>query len=59
MLDQFYFIYLEILEQQRKLLHDMNELSEFDEDIIRKYMGLTDIEELKVREKLTGRTAVS
>lgn len=59
MLDQFYFIYLEILEQQRKLLHDMNELSEFDEDIIRKYMGLTDIEELKVREKLAGRSTIS
>jgi len=39
------------------MLHDMNALAEFDEDIIRKYMGLTDIEELKVREKLAGRTA--
>jgi len=56
MLTQFYNIYLELLEQQRKMLHDMNALAEFDEDIIRKYMGLTDIEELKVREKLAGRT---
>jgi monovalent cation/hydrogen antiporter len=57
MLNQFYLTYLELLEQQRKILHDMNALSEFDEDIIRKYMGLTDIEELKVREKLAGREA--
>lgn len=57
MLNQFYNTYLELLEQQRKMLHDMNALEEFDEDIIRKYMSLTDIEELKVREKLAGRHA--
>ena len=51
-LNQFYHTYLDLLEQQRKMLHDMNALTEFDEDIIRKYMGLTDIEELKVRQKL-------
>jgi len=51
-LNQFYHTYLDLLEQQRKMLHDMNALAEFDEDIIRKYMGLTDIEELKVRQKL-------
>ncbi|MEP7037758.1 MAG: Na+/H+ antiporter, partial [Acidobacteriota bacterium] len=44
-------IYLEMLDHQRKLLNKMNEHSEFDEDIIRKYMSLIDIEEYKIREK--------
>jgi CPA1 family monovalent cation:H+ antiporter len=44
-------IYLDLLEQQRKLLNDMNRKAEFDEEIIRKYLGLVDIEEYKVREK--------
>jgi CPA1 family monovalent cation:H+ antiporter len=45
-------IYLELLEHQRKLLEKMNKHSEFDEDIVRKYMSLIDMEEFKVREKL-------
>ena len=44
-------IYLEMLEQQRELLDKMNEHAEFDEDLIRKYLGLVDIEEYKIREK--------
>jgi monovalent cation/hydrogen antiporter len=44
-------IYLEMLEQQRKLLDKMNQHAEFDEDLIRKYLGLVDIEEYKIREK--------
>ena len=44
-------IYLEMLEHQRKLLDKMNEHAEFDEDLIRKYLGLVDIEEYKIREK--------
>ena len=44
-------IYLEMLEQQRNLLDKMNEHAEFDEDLIRKYLGLVDIEEYKIREK--------
>ena len=46
-------IYLELLEQQRKLLTNMNRRTEFDEDLIRKYLSLTDMEEFKIREKLT------
>jgi len=45
-------VYLDLLEVQRKLLSDLNRRSEFDEDLIRKYLSLVDIEEFKVREKL-------
>ena len=45
-------IYLELLDEQRKLLINLNKSTEFDEELIRKYLALTDIEELKVREKL-------
>lgn len=45
-------ISLEMLEEQRKQLHKMNHRSEFDEDIIRKYLALLDLEETKLREKL-------
>lgn len=48
----FQQVYLEILEQQRQLLRQMNQRAEFDEDLIRKYLSLTDMEEFKVREKL-------
>jgi CPA1 family monovalent cation:H+ antiporter len=44
-------IYLEILERQRELLYEMNRRSEFDEDLIRKYLSLIDLEEFKIREK--------
>lgn len=50
-LKNYQLIYLEMLEQQRILLDKMNEHSEFDEDLIRKYLGLVDIEEYKIREK--------
>jgi len=45
-------IYLELLEQQRSLLNKMNTRSEFDEELIRKYLSLIDLEELKLREKI-------
>lgn len=47
----FQQIYLELLEQQRKKLLIMNHHSEFDEDLIRKYLSLIDMEEFKIREK--------
>lgn len=40
-----------MLEAQRNRLTEMNRLSEFDEDLIRKYLGLIDVEEYKIREK--------
>jgi CPA1 family monovalent cation:H+ antiporter len=48
----FQRIYLELLERQRQLLIGMNKQSEFDEDLIRKYLSLIDLEEFKIREKL-------
>jgi len=51
-LRNFQHIYLELLVEQRKLLNKMNKLSEFDEDLIRKYLSLIDMEEFKLREKI-------
>jgi monovalent cation/hydrogen antiporter len=50
-LQSFQTIYLELLEQQRRSLNEMNRISEFDEELIRKYLSLIDIEEFKIREK--------
>ena len=47
----FQRIYLELLERQRQLLTEMNQRDEFDEELIRKYFALIDMEEFKVREK--------
>ena len=47
----FQKIYLEMLEAQRERLGEMNRLSEFDEELIRKYLLLIDVEEYKIREK--------
>jgi Na+/H+ antiporter len=51
-LTNFQSIYLEMLEHQRKILDEMNHKSEFDEELIRKYLSLIDLEEFKIREKL-------
>ncbi|MET0394212.1 MAG: Na+/H+ antiporter, partial [Chitinophagaceae bacterium] len=53
---QFIQVYLGMLEHQRALLNKMNHLSEFDEELIRKYLSLIDMEELKMREKLPAGT---
>jgi monovalent cation/hydrogen antiporter len=44
-------MYLELLEQQRRLLKEINRLAEFDEELIRKYLSLIDVEEYRIREK--------
>lgn len=44
-------IHLELLEQQRSMLYKMNKLEEYDEDLIRKYLALIDMEEFRIREK--------
>ena len=51
-LKDFQQAYLELLDQQRKLLIDLNHKAEFEEEVIRKYLGLIDIEEFKLREKI-------
>ena len=50
-LKKYQRIYLELLEHQRKLLNKMNRRAEFDEELIRKYLSLIDLEEFKIREK--------
>ncbi|GGH63206.1 CPA1 family monovalent cation:H+ antiporter [Filimonas zeae] len=50
--EQFRTIYLQMLEAQRQLLHDINQLEEFDEELVRKYHTLVDMEEFKIREKM-------
>jgi CPA1 family monovalent cation:H+ antiporter len=45
-------IYLDLLEEQRKMLYELNRLADFDEELIRKYHLLIDVEEYKLREKL-------
>ena len=52
-IQHYYSVYLEMLVQQRKLLAEMNRRSEFDEDLIRKYLSLTDLEEMRVRQKVS------
>lgn len=49
-LKSYQSIYLEVLEQRRQLLNKMNRRAEFDEELLRKYLLLTDVEEFKVRE---------
>jgi Na+/H+ antiporter len=51
-LQDFQLIYLELLDRQRKLLSEMNRHDEIDEELIRKYLSLIDIEEYRLREKL-------
>ncbi len=51
-LSNYQHIYLELLDRQRRLLNDMNHHYEFDEELIRKYLALVDMEEFKTREKL-------
>ena len=44
-------IYLKLSDHQRHLLDQMNQRAEFDEELIRKYLSLVDMEELKIRER--------
>jgi CPA1 family monovalent cation:H+ antiporter len=58
-LKSFREIYLKMLEHQRNLLDQMNHKEEFDEDIIRKYLSVIDIEEFKIREKILEETTAA
>lgn len=53
-LQQFQQHYLRVLEQQRTLLNKLNRRPDVDEELIRKYAALLDLEEYKLREKLLG-----
>jgi monovalent cation/hydrogen antiporter len=45
-------IYLELLQHQRELLKKMNISIDCNEELIRKYFSLIDLEELKIRERV-------
>ena len=47
-------IYLELLNGQRQLLHKLNAKDELDEEVIRKYLTMLDLEEEKLRLKFEG-----
>lgn len=49
-------IYLELLDHQRLVLNHMNHKEAYDEELIRKYHSLLDMEEYKLREKLPKST---
>lgn len=50
-LEDYHDIYLQLLERQRGLLSELNNSPELDEELIRKYLSLIDMEELKTREE--------
>jgi CPA1 family monovalent cation:H+ antiporter len=50
LLVQYQDVYLALLEEQRKALHKLNRQQEYDEELIRKYLSLIDLEETKLRE---------
>jgi CPA1 family monovalent cation:H+ antiporter len=54
LLIEYQTIYLELLEQQRLMLEQINHKEEFDEELIRKHLTLIDFEELKIRQKALG-----
>jgi CPA1 family monovalent cation:H+ antiporter len=47
-------IYLQVLEKQREILHQLNKKNEMDDEIIRKYLTMLDLEEEKLRMKFEG-----
>jgi len=50
-LKDYQSIYLELLQHQRSFLNKMNHSIDCDEEVIRKYFSLIDLEEFKLREK--------
>lgn len=49
--EKYRSIYLELIKRQRQLLAEINHSAEIDEELIRKYLALIDLEEFKIREK--------
>lgn len=45
--------YLDLLQRQRSWLNEMNRRPDVDEELVRKQLALIDLEEFKIREKLT------
>ena len=49
-LRRYQHFYLALLERQRTVLHELNHREDFNEEMIRKYLAILDLEEYKVRE---------
>lgn len=49
--------YLAFTERQRAGLRELNQRPDFDEEIIRKYQGFSDLEEYKPRKMAPGAAA--
>lgn len=47
---RYHNIYLSVLDEQRRTLHELNRSAEYDEELIRKYLSIIDLEETKLRE---------
>jgi CPA1 family monovalent cation:H+ antiporter len=47
-------VYLQLLEKQRAVLHELNKKDELDDEVIRKYLTMLDLEEEKLRMKFEG-----
>ena len=52
--DDYRRVYLEVLEQQRSLLHELDKNPETDDEIIRRHQSLLDLEEEKLRLKFNA-----
>lgn len=49
--EDYRHVYLQVLEQQRTLLHELDKTMETDDEIIRRHQSLLDLEEEKLRMK--------
>ena len=56
---KLHIIYLELLDEQRRLLNKINHHYEFDEELIRKYLFLRDMEKFKIRKRLSVWTVIN
>lgn len=54
LLIRYHAICIALLEEQRQALHLLNRQDDFDEELIRKYLSLVDMEEIKIRELSFG-----
>jgi CPA1 family monovalent cation:H+ antiporter len=51
----FRIVYSAIIKEQRQLLQQLNKKEELDEDLIRKHIGILDLEEEKMRMQIDGK----
>jgi CPA1 family monovalent cation:H+ antiporter len=52
--EDYHRVYLQLLERQRKVLHELNKKNEIEDEVVRKYLTMLDLEEEKLRMKFEG-----